>query len=141
MTPEKTVEEIVDNLPYHTENTPGTVSNIRYYTKDTVVKALQAERQRCEEVVEKFRSMREIHEADKTGDRISQECFWLHQELQKAREEEKNKALLVMNEFVQEKGEDYPLGKYLNMLCALSELDQPTYREPTAEEDEIIRNY
>lgn len=36
----KTVEEIVDKLPYHQENTTGTASNIRYYTRDTMVKTL-----------------------------------------------------------------------------------------------------
>lgn len=32
---------------------------------------------------------------------------------------ERDRAILVMNEFVTEKGEDYSLGQYLNMLLAL----------------------
>lgn len=44
-----------------------------------------------EEYVRQFRSMRELHEVDKTGDRIGQECFWLSNTLttllQEARED------------------------------------------------------
>jgi hypothetical protein len=34
------VERIIDSLSYHRENTPGTYSNIRYYTENEVRKAL-----------------------------------------------------------------------------------------------------
>ena len=34
-------------------------------------------------------------------------------------EAEKSRALIVMAEFIAEKGENYPLGKYLNMQLAL----------------------
>jgi hypothetical protein len=34
------IERIIDSLSYHRENTPGTYSNIRYYTENEVRKAL-----------------------------------------------------------------------------------------------------
>lgn len=45
------------------------------------------------------------------------------------REDEKNGAIIVMHQFMAEKGEDYPLGKYLDMQLALAApLEEPTAR-------------
>ena len=38
------------------------------------------------------------------------------------RETERGRAIIVMSEFAAKKGEDYPLGQYLNMLCALDRI-------------------
>jgi len=38
------------------------------------------------------------------------------------RELEKGRAIIVMQQFIAEKGEDYPLGKYLDMLLTLTNL-------------------
>ncbi len=35
---------------------------------------------------------------------------------------EKKRQIIIMNEFVAEKGEDYPLGQYLNMLIELDRI-------------------
>lgn len=39
----------------------------------------------------------------------------------KEREVEKGRAIIVMNEFIESRGEDYPLGQYLKMLLVLND--------------------
>ncbi len=44
----------------------------------------------------------------------------LTEAVEQEREVEKGRAIIIMSEFIKEKGEDYPLGKYFTLLCALT---------------------
>ena len=86
------------------------------------MKNTKGERKEIQTIMEGYRTsndgMEHTFYLDKMEDLLKQTALKSREE---EKELEKNRAIIIMQEFINKKGEDYPIGKYLDMLCVLNQ--------------------